>query len=133
MEEIVNLRIADIRRRVARDGGATVDDIDAIDDILDAEGRSVELLILRGQLIQLVADDRPDELEEAFACYQEALALDPGSAEAHEEIGHFLDDVADDPVEAIPFFRKAIELGAGASAHDGLREVLSQLDSEEPS
>ena len=128
----MDLRIVDIRRRVAREGVASPDDIDAIDDILEAEGGSVELLILRGQLIQLVADGRPDELEEAFACYQEALEIDPGSAEAHEEIGHFLDDVAEEPGEAVPFFRKAIALGAGPSAHEGLREVLSQLESEEP-
>ena len=128
----MNLRIVDIKRRVARFGVASPDDIDAVDDILEAEGVSVDLLILRGQLIQLVADGRPDELEEAFACYQEALELDPRSAEAHEEIGHFLDDVAEEPGEAVPFFRKAIELGAGPSAHEGLREVLSQLESEEP-
>lgn len=128
----MDLRIVDIRRRVAREGVASPDDIDAIDDILEAEGDSVELLILRGQLIQLVADGRADELEEAFACYQEALELDPASAEVHEEIGHFLDDVAEEPEEAAVFFRKAIELGAGPSAHDGLREALSQLESEEP-
>ncbi len=128
----MDLRVVDIRRRVAREGSARPDDIDAIDDILEAEGVSVELLILRGQLIQLVADGSPDELEEAFACYQEALEIDPTSAEAHEEIGHFLDDVAEDPREAVVFFRKAIELGAGPSAHDGLREALSQLESEEP-
>jgi len=127
----MDLRIIDIRRRVAREGLASPDDIDAIDDILEAEGGSVELLILRGQLIQLVANGRPDELEEAFACYQEAIELDPDSAEAHEEIGHFLDGVADEPGEAVPFFRKAIELGAGASAEEGLRDVLSQLESEE--
>ena len=127
----MDLRIVDIRRRVAREGAARPDDIDAIDDILDAEGASVELLILRGQLIQLVADGNQDELEEAFACYQEAIELDPTSAEAHEEIGHFLDDVAEEPHEAIPFFRKAIELGAGPSAEDGLREALSQLEFEE--
>ena len=128
----MDLRIVDIRRRVAREGVASPDDIDAIDDILEAEGVSVELLILRGQLIQLVADGRADELEEAFACYQEAVELDPASAEAHEEIGHFLDDVAEDPREAAIFFRKAIELGAGPSAHEGLLEVLAQLESEEP-
>jgi len=128
----MDLRILDIRRRVAREGLATEGDIDAIDDILEAEGPSVELLILRGQLIQLVANGGPDELEEAFACYQEALELDPSSASAHEEIAHFLDDVADEPAEAIPFFRKAIELGAGESAREGLREVLSQLGREEP-
>lgn len=128
----MHLRIADIRRRVAQKGAATGEDVDAVDDILESEGASAELLILRGQLIQLVAHDRPHELQEALACYQEALELDPGSAEAHEEIGHFLDDVAEDPAEAVPFFRKAIELGAGASAEEGLRDVLGQLGREEP-
>jgi tetratricopeptide (TPR) repeat protein len=127
----MDLRIADIRRRVARSGGATDEDVDAVDDILEAEGASAELLVLRGQLIQLIADDHPEELEEALACFQEALEIDPTSAEAHEEIGHFLDDVADDPAEAVPFFRKAIELGAGASAEEGLRDVLGQLAEEE--
>ena len=116
---------------MARDGGASLADIDAVDDILEAEGPSVEALILRGQLIQLVADGSPDELEEAFACYQEAIELDPASASAHEEIGHFLDDFADDPAEAAVFFRKAIELGADASAKEGLRDVVSRLAGEE--
>ncbi len=105
-------RIVEIRRRVAREGAGRREDIDEVDDILEAEGPSAELLILRGQLIQLVADGRPDALEEAFACYEEALDLEPDSASAHEEIGHFLDDIADEPREAVSFFRKAIELGA---------------------
>ena len=127
----MDLRIANIRRRVAERGGATERDVEAVDDILEAEGANAELLVLRGQLIQLVAEGRPDELEEALACFEQALELDPRSAEAHEEIGHFLDGVAEDPAEAVPFFRKAIELGAGASAEEGLRDVLGQLDREE--
>jgi tetratricopeptide (TPR) repeat protein len=127
----MDFRIADIKRRVLRDGVADPDDVDAVDDILAAEGPSVEMLVLRGQLIQLVADAGDDDLEEALACYREALELDPGSALAHEEIGHFLDDVADDPEEALPFFQRAIELGAGPSAEEGLRDVLDQLEPEE--
>ena len=130
----MDLRITDIRRRVAREGAAQPEDVEEIDDILEEAGPTVELLILRGQLIQLLAEGRPLELEEAFACYEEALNLDPGSAQVHEEIAHFMDDVADDPAEAAEFFRKAIELGAGSSAEEGLREVLSQLadDTAEP-
>ena len=124
-------RVADIRRRVAREGAAHPRDLDALDDILDAFGPSVELLILRGQLIQLIAGDREDELDEALACYQEALELDPDSAAANEEIAHFLDAVMDEPAEAVLYFRKAIALGAGASADEGLREALSQLGHEE--
>jgi tetratricopeptide (TPR) repeat protein len=124
-------RIVEIRRRVVRDGAATPGDIDAVDAILEAEGPTAEWLILKGQLFQLVAEGRRDELDEAFACYQEALELAPDSASAHEEIAHFLDDVADDPAEAIPFFRKAIELGAGESAREGLREAMIQVGGEE--
>jgi tetratricopeptide (TPR) repeat protein len=128
----MDFRIAEIRQRVARAGTASPDDIDAIDDILDAEGPTADWLILRGQLIQLVGEGDPEALDEAFACYQEALTLEPDSAAAHEEIGHFLDGVADDPEEAVAFFRRAIELGAGESAREGLRDVLSQLGGEEP-
>jgi len=120
-------RLSDIRKRVARDGEATESDIEELDDILESEGPTVDLLILRGQLIQLIGDDDPEALDEAFACYQEAVALDPLSAEAHEEIAHFLDDVADEPAEAETFFRKAIELGAGETAREGLAQVLGQL------
>lgn len=127
----MNPRIAEIRRRVTREGAAMLDDIDEVDDLLEAEGPSVPLLILRGQLIQLLPDDDPEALEEAFACYQEAVELDPSSAEAHEELAHFLDDVADQPADAEPFFRRAIELGAGESAREGLRDVLSQLGRSE--
>jgi tetratricopeptide (TPR) repeat protein len=77
--------------------------------------------------MQLVADEEPDALEEALTCFQDAVKLDPASAEAYEELAHFLDDVADEPAEAEVFFRRAIELGAGESAHEGLRDVLSQL------
>ena len=124
----MDLRIVEIRRRVSRQGEASPQDIDELDDIPETEGPTADLLILRGQLIQLVADGRPEEIDEAFACYQEALELDPTSATAHEEMGHFLDAVADDPGEAVHFFRKAIELGAGESASEGLREALSQLE-----
>jgi tetratricopeptide (TPR) repeat protein len=124
-------RIGEIRRKVARAGSATLDDIDAVDDILEAEGPNVELLLLRGQLIQLVSEGDSEELEEAFACYQDALELEPENASIHEEIGHFLDAFADDPAEAVIFFKKAIALGAGESAHEGLKEALSQLDTEE--
>jgi tetratricopeptide (TPR) repeat protein len=120
-------RLSDIRKRVARDGEATPDDIEELDDIIDAEGPSVDVLILRGQLIQLLDDDDPDALDEAFSCFRAAVELDPTSADAFEELAHFMDDVADEPEEAEAFFRKAIELGAGESAQEGLRDVLNQL------
>ena len=127
----MDTRLNRIRKRVAREGTATPDDIEELDAILEREGPSAERLILRGQLMQLVADEEPDALEEALACFRDAVKLDPASAEAYEELAHFLDDVADEPAEAETFFRKAIELGAGESARDGLRDVLSQLGRSE--
>ena len=120
-------RITDLRRRVLREGEAAPEDIDAIDEILEAEGPTVDLLLLRGQMIQLISGVGPEELEQALASYEEALELDPSRPEPYEEIAHFMDDVADDPEEAEAFFRKAIELGGGESAREGLREVLGQL------
>ncbi|HEX4822914.1 MAG TPA: hypothetical protein VFV19_01240 [Candidatus Polarisedimenticolaceae bacterium] len=127
----MDTRLNRIRKRVAREGTATPDDIEELDAIVDQEGPTAERLILRGQLMQLVADEEPDALEEALACFRDAVKLDPESAEAYEELAHFLDDVADEPAEAETFFRKAIELGAGDSAREGLRDVLSQLGRSE--
>jgi tetratricopeptide (TPR) repeat protein len=123
----MDVRLSDIRKRVARDGEALPSDIDELDDILEAEGPSVDALILRGQLIQLVDGEDSEVFDEAFACFQEAVELDPTSADAFEELAHFMDDVADEPEEAEAFFRKAIELGAGETAREGLRDVLRQL------
>lgn len=123
-------RLRDIRKRVALSGEVAPEDLDEVDDMLEAEGPTVELLILRGQLLELIGDVEPEAIDEAFACFREAVELDPESAEAHEELAHFLDDVVDDPAEAEPFFRRAIELGAGESAREGLRDVLSQLGRE---
>ena len=126
-------RIDDLRRRVAREGRALPEDVDEIDDILDAEGPTVDLLVLRGQLIQLIAFDDPEAQEEALSCYQDAIELDPQSAIAHEELAHFLDDVADEPAEAARFFRIAIALGAGKTAEDGLLAAEAQLAEDEAS
>jgi tetratricopeptide (TPR) repeat protein len=127
----MDTRLNKIRKRVAREGTAVPADIEELDQILEADGPSAEILILRGQLMQLVADEEPDALDEALACFRDAIELDPASAEACEELAHFLDDVADEPEEAEVFFRRAIELGAGESAREGLRDVLSQLGRNE--
>ena len=90
--------------------------------------KSARLWILRGDLIQLGGDDSRYSLEDALASYRMALERDPTSAEAHESIGHFLHAVANEPAEAEPYFRKAIELGGGKTASDGLAQVLEQLE-----
>jgi Tfp pilus assembly protein PilF len=94
---------------------------------------SVRLWILRGDLIQLSDDDGAYSLDDALASYRAALEHDPNSAEANESIGRFLDAVQDKPAEAESYLRKAIELGGGQSAEEGLAQVLAQLGRPEAS
>ena len=88
---------------------------------------SAELWILRGGDAIQLSDGKFRNLQDAEASYHEALAVDPESADAYESLGYFTYAVKDDARGALPFFQRAIELGAGASAHDGLREALEEL------
>lgn len=93
--------------------------------------RSADLLILRGDALQLT-DGGEGNLEEAEKSYREALAIDPHSAAAHEALGYFIFAVKGDSRGSLGFFRRAIELGAGASAHEGLFAAGEDLaESEE--
>jgi tetratricopeptide (TPR) repeat protein len=65
---------------------------------------------MRGDLIQLGAEDIPYELTDALASYERAIAIDPKCAEAYEEIGHFYDAVMGDAERAKPFFHRAAVL-----------------------
>lgn len=89
--------------------------------------QSPRLWMVRGDLIQISDDDERYSLEDALESYRTALRLDPNNAEAYESLGHYFDAVAENPKEAEPYFRKAIALGGGKSAHDGLAQVLEQL------
>ena len=88
---------------------------------------SAELWILRGDALQLSDDDDDDVIEEVESSYRQALELDPNSADAYESLGHFLFSVHDDAGASIEFFRRAITLGAGASAREGLKEAEDEL------
>lgn len=89
---------------------------------------SAELWILRGDALQL-GDDEDDEdvIEEIESSYRQAIELDANSADAYESLGHFLFSVHDDPGASLDFFRRAIALGAGASAREGLKEAEDEL------
>ena len=90
---------------------------------------SVRLWLLRGNLIQLGADDPRWSLLDAELSYIKASALSPSDPEPLEELGYLYDCVLGDPARAEPLFRRALALGAGDSAADGLRSVLIQLKS----
>jgi tetratricopeptide (TPR) repeat protein len=90
------------------------------------------LHILWASLVQLQEDPK-HELEEAKRALQEAVELDKGSAAAAIELGHFLDNVEDDPQAAA----RAYAEGVAAAARlllDGLigqAKVLRQLGKRE--
>jgi Tfp pilus assembly protein PilF len=65
---------------------------------------------MRGDLIQLGAEDIPHELGDALTSYERAIAIDPKYIEAYEDIGHFYDAVMDDAERAKPFFHQAAVL-----------------------
>jgi tetratricopeptide (TPR) repeat protein len=77
------------------------------DEAVRAWPESSKLWCMRGDLIQLGAEDLPYELAEALASYERAIAIDPRCVEAYKEIGHFYDVVMDDVESAKPFFRQA--------------------------
>lgn len=88
---------------------------------------SAVLWCRRGDAISLMHDPHAEgPPSEALACYRHAAELAPSFAEAWEEIGHYLDTHLDAFEEAEAAFRKAIVLGAPASARIGLARVLAQ-------
>lgn len=114
-----------IKSEISRAEEASPAVIAEIDDELE-RAPSAELWILRGDALQLIGED-DDDPEEVEASYRNALELDPNSADAYESLGHFIFSVTDDCSEAIEYFRKAIALGAGDSAREGLREAEEEL------
>jgi tetratricopeptide (TPR) repeat protein len=77
------------------------------DEAVRAWPESSKLWCLRGDLIQLGADDIPYELADSLASYERAIAVDPKCAEAYDEIGHFYDAIMGDAERAKPFFDRA--------------------------
>jgi tetratricopeptide (TPR) repeat protein len=117
-----------IKSQISRAEHASADVLEEIEEALQREP-SAALWILHGDALQLCDDE--ERLEEAEESYEQALELDPKSAEAYESLGHFIFAIHDDARASLPFFEKAIELGAGASAREGLREAREELADEE--
>jgi tetratricopeptide (TPR) repeat protein len=76
---------------------------------------SAKLWCMRGNLIELGSADIAYSLEDALACYERAVSIDPNFAEGHEEIGHFYDAVMSNPDRAQKAFRKAARIRKGRS------------------
>jgi predicted Zn-dependent protease len=93
---------------------------------------NAHLHVLAAQLVQL-AEEPTQTLDDAKRTLQQAVELDKGSPVAAIELGHFLDNVEDDPTAAA----KTFALGVAAAKHaliDGLlgqAKSLLQLDKRE--
>lgn len=120
---------AQIGENVDRNNRVSVKDLELVERALKAYPESVEFWCLRGDLIQVSDGDGRYLLEDAEASYLKASEIDPEDAEAFESLGFYYDAICADPEKAEPLFRRAIELGAGESAHEGLAEVIAALKS----
>ena len=89
---------------------------------------SSEVWVMYGDFLNISdADSEPDAtLENVIAAYNKALELDPGCAEAHQELGFLHDLYRDDFEQSQELFRAAIALGAGADSYYGLARVMAQ-------
>jgi tetratricopeptide (TPR) repeat protein len=94
--------------------GETSDEALALaDGAVRAHPDSARLWCMRGDLIQLGSADIPYSLEDALACYERAVSIDPGFAEGYEGIGHFYDAVMPNPSRARRAFREADRIRRG--------------------
>jgi tetratricopeptide (TPR) repeat protein len=120
--------IGAILEDVLRDERATPKALALLDEALARFPASAALWCLRGDVLQLADEDDGAAFETAEASYLRAAELEPRNPEPHEGLGRLYDAIFDEPARAAESFRKAISLGAGPSAHEGLAEVLAQLD-----
>ena len=83
------------------------------DEAVRAYPDSAKLWCMLGDLIQLGLANIPYSLEDALACYERAVSIDPNFAEGHEEIGHFYDAVMPNPRRARRALREAARIRKG--------------------
>jgi tetratricopeptide (TPR) repeat protein len=103
-----------------------------VESLLEVWPGNAHLHLLRASLIQ-VQEEPKYHLDEAKRALQQAIELDKGSPAASIELGHFLDNVDDDPQAAV----KAYTDGVATARHlliDGLigqAKAYWQLDKRE--
>ncbi len=83
---------------------------------------SASLWYLRG--IALERSETP--AQEVRACFEQAIEIDPGHAEANQELGYLLDVYFDHWEYAERCFRRAVSLGCGDESVLGLARVMAQ-------
>ncbi|WP_018277357.1 tetratricopeptide repeat protein [Teredinibacter turnerae] len=102
--------IAELRKRWPRDHKSeepTAETMEVTLKALEDYPNSEKLWVMRGDLLQLVNFDDGLELGESEKCYRKAIEINPQSAEAYEELAHFLDAVMAKPRKAKQYYVKA--------------------------
>ncbi len=94
---------------------------------LAAFPNSPELCVLLGDAIQLSDDDVHYSLEDAEQSYRRAAELAPTDPAPLVSLGYFYYAVLDRTAESVGFFEKAIALGGGDEAENGLAEAHAEL------
>lgn len=102
-----NKYIARIKGVIPENGDVPNAVIELVDQAVRDFPMSVQLWILRGDLIQLGPLNSPYNLNDALLSYRKALEIDPSNIEAHEQIGHYFDAAMGDEAEAKKWFKKA--------------------------
>lgn len=95
------------------EGEASKEALALVDEAVWVCPNSAKLWCMRGNLIELGSADISYSLEDALACYERAVSIDPNFAEGHEEIGHFYDAVMPNPARARNAFREATRIRKG--------------------
>ncbi len=85
----------------------TVQTIKLCDQAVQAHPHSAKLWSLRGGLLQLARYDTGYALEESAICFVMAIRAEPHDPAHYVELGHFLEDVMNNPRKAKQYFNKA--------------------------
>lgn len=103
-----------------------------VESLLETWPGNPHLHVLKASLIQLQEEPKYD-LDQAKRALQQAIELDRASPEASVELGHFLDNVEDDPQAAIRAYTDGIA-AARRLLIDGLigqAKAFRQLDKKD--
>lgn len=130
MKREIEKQIEKIKETIS-ETGVTVVVLESVEKTLRRWPDSDELWCLRGDLIQLCEGETDYDLADVFCSYQNAVVINPHSAEAHESLGYFYDVFENEFEKAESAFRQAIEFGAGADSFLGLARVLAQAGKSE--
>ena len=106
--------IAELKSRWPNDEAgkreASMETLALADEAVRAFPRSSPLWVIRGNLLELGAEECSLPLEESLVCYKKAIEIDPQFAEAWEEAGYFYHNVLNDEATAKPYFQEAAKL-----------------------